>query len=105
MMAECCCTVYLGTDNVMFVPPDLFGEMAFVSTVYKSDSASILRSAIGGSALLGTPYYIQTGARANLLVIDPEKNSLNFSRDPVTSIIKRVSSHMIANNVFNSELQ
>jgi len=102
MMGECGCTMYLGTDNVMFVPPDLFSEMAFVSTVYKSDSASILRSAIGGSALSGTPYYIRAGARANLFVIDPEKNSLNFSRDPVTSIVKRISSHVISNKVFNS---
>jgi len=105
VMEELGCTVYLGTDNVMFVPPDLFGEMAFVSTVYKSDPATILRSAIGGSALSGTSYYLRAGARANLFVIDPEKNALNFSRDPVTSIIKRVSSSLIANNVFNSELQ
>jgi cytosine/adenosine deaminase-related metal-dependent hydrolase len=102
MMGELGCTVYLGTDNVMFVPPDLFGEMAFVSTVYKSDPATILRSAIGGSALSGTSYYIQAGARANLFVIDPEKNSLNFSRDPVTSIVKRISSHVISKKVFNS---
>jgi cytosine/adenosine deaminase-related metal-dependent hydrolase len=101
-MGELGCTVYLGTDNVMFVPPDLFGEMAFVSTVYKSDPATILRSAIGGSALSGTSSYIRAGARANLFVIDPEKNSLNFSRDPVTSIVKRISSHVISKKVFNS---
>ena len=102
LMEELGCTVYIGTDNVMFVPPDLFGEMAFVSTVYKSDPATILRSAIGGSALSGTSYFIRTGARANLFVIDPEKNSLKFSRDPVTSMVKRASSHVISNKVFNS---
>lgn len=101
-MEDLGCTVYLGTDNVMFVPPDLFGEMAFVSAIYKQDPVSILQSAVGGSALAGTPCYIRVGARANLLVIDPEQNSLNFSRDPVASIVKRVSSNLIAKNVFNS---
>ncbi|MDD1675242.1 MAG: amidohydrolase family protein, partial [Methanomicrobiales archaeon] len=28
------CSILLGTDNVMFVQPDLFREMSFVSTVY-----------------------------------------------------------------------
>lgn len=104
-MAELGCTVYLGTDNVMFVPPDIPGEMAFVSTVYRMDPASILRSAVGGSALAGTPAWIRAGARANLLVIDPAVNSLNFSRDPVASIIKRISPRMIAKRVFNSNLK
>jgi len=101
-MADLGCTVFLGTDNVMFVPPDLTGEMAFVSTVYRMDPAFILKSAVAGAALAGIPSYIREGARANLLVIDPAKNSLKFSRDPVASIIKRVSPHMIAKRVFNS---
>jgi len=102
VMEELGCTIYIGTDNVMFVPPDMPGEMAFVSTVYKSDPRSILKSAIGFSSLAHVPHYIRNGARANLLVIDPEKNSLNFSRDPVTSIVKRISSHVISKKVFNS---
>jgi len=99
------CTVYLGTDNVMFVPPDMLGEMAFMSTVYKTDPAAILRSAIGGSALTGSPFFIRPGARANLFMINPEKTALHFSRDPVASIIKRASSGTICTNVFNSYIQ
>lgn len=105
LMEELGCRVFLGTDNAMFVPPDLFGEMAFVSTVYRMDPASILRSAVAGSALAGTPGFIKPGARANLLVIDPAQNSLNFSRDPVASIIKRILPRMIAKRVFNSNLK
>jgi cytosine/adenosine deaminase-related metal-dependent hydrolase len=105
LMEELGCTLWLGTDNVMFVPPELSGEMAFVSTVYRTDSNTILRSAIGGSALTGAPYFIQTGARANLFVLDPEKNSLIFSRDPVASITKRALFPSICANVFNSEIQ
>ena len=91
LMEELGCTVCLGTDNVMFVPPDMFGEMAFVSTVYGTDPAAILRSAVGGSALGGSPFFIGQGARANLFMINPEKTALHFSRDPVASIIKRAS--------------
>ena len=99
------CTVYLGTDNVMFVPPDMFGEMAFMSTVYAARPADILRSAVGGSALGGSPFFIRPGARANLFLINPEKTALHFSRDPVASIIKRASFHAICTNVFNSDIQ
>ena len=104
-MEELGCTLWLGTDNVMIVPPDLFGEMAFVSTVYRTDPAAILRSAIAGSALGASPFFIAKGARANLFLINPEKTSLNFSRDPVASIIKRASFGSICTNVFNSDIQ
>ncbi|MDD1694155.1 MAG: amidohydrolase family protein [Methanoregula sp.] len=104
VMEELGCTLYLGTDNVMFVPPDLFGEMAFVSTVYRTSPATILRSAIAGSALTGEPFYLRKGARANLFMIRPEKNALDFSRDPVTTIIKRASFGSICTNVFNSHI-
>ncbi|MCK9631894.1 MAG: amidohydrolase family protein [Methanoregula sp.] len=105
VMEELGCTVWLGTDNVMFVPPDLFGEMAFLSTVYRTSPVATLRSAIAGSALAGEPFYIREGAPANLFVFRPEKNALNFSRDPVTSIIKRASFGLIGTNVFNSDIQ
>lgn len=105
LMLELGCTVWLGTDNVMFVPPDLFGEMAFMSTVYRLDPRAILRSAVAGSAMGGSRNFIAKGARANLFVIDPEKNALKFSRDPVASITKRASFGAICTNVFNSYIQ
>ncbi|PKG32549.1 amidohydrolase family protein [Methanoregula sp.] len=102
LMQELGCTVWLGTDNVMFVPPDLGKEMAFVSTLYKIDPAGILHSAIAGSALTGSPFFIREGARARLRIIDPEKNALKFSRDPVTSKVKRATSSCDGTNVFKS---
>lgn len=105
LMEELGCTLWLGTDNVMFVPPELSGEMAFWSAVYRSAPDTILRAAVAGSSLTGSPYVIATGARANLAIIDPEKNSLKFSRDPVTSIVKRAPFHCPCANVFNSEIQ
>ena len=105
LMEELGCTVYLGTDNVMFVPPDLQGEMAFVSTVYKPDPVRLLRSAVAGSALCGSPFFIREGALANLFCIAPGKTALDFSRDPVASITKRASFATIGTRVFNSETQ
>ncbi|MDO9035653.1 MAG: amidohydrolase family protein [Methanoregula sp.] len=102
LMHKLGCTLYLGTDNAMFVPPDLFSEMAFVSTVYRLEPEILLRAAVQGSELTGESFFIRTGARANLFRIDPLKSALQFSRDPVTSIIKRVSCGHIVHNVFNS---
>ncbi len=102
LMQELGCTVWLGTDNVMFVPPDLGGEMAFVSTLYKTDPATVLRSAIAGSVLTGSAFFIRKGARARLRIIDPEQNALKFSRNPVTSMVKRAPFSFRGANVFNS---
>ena len=102
LMHELGCTLYLGTDNVMFVPPDLFSEMAFVSTIYGLEPETLLRAAIQGSELSGESFFIRTGARANLFMIDPSQSALQFSRDPVTSITKRVSYGHIVHNIFNS---
>jgi cytosine/adenosine deaminase-related metal-dependent hydrolase len=101
LMQDLECRILLGTDNVMFVPPDMFSEMSFISTVYRIDQKVLLRAAIQGSELTGSPFFIRKGQRANLFTIDTTRSSLCFSRDPVTSLIKRASSCQIANNVFN----
>ncbi|MDD1686053.1 amidohydrolase [Methanoregula sp.] len=104
LMEELGCTVWLGTDNVMFVPPEMQGEMAFVSTVYRMNPTAILRSAVAGSVLAGSPFFIRAGARANLVLIDPEKTAHKFSRDPVASIVKRLSSATVSKRVFNPDV-
>jgi hypothetical protein len=76
--------------------------MAFTSTVYRIDPKVLLGAAVRGSELTGSSFFIRKGGRANLFTIDPAQSSLHFSRDPVTSIIKRASGRSIGNNVFNS---
>lgn len=88
-MLDLGCTVLLGTDNAMFVQPDLWGEMAFVSTVYRIDPKEILLSAIRGSECFLSPAYIEEGSPARFLVLDPAASNLAFSRDPVASLAKR----------------
>ncbi|HVP24586.1 MAG TPA: amidohydrolase family protein [Methanomicrobiales archaeon] len=82
--------VLLGTDNAMFVQPVLWQEMAFLSTVYRIDPREILRSAIRGSEFLFSPAFIEVGSPARLLVIDPALSNFSSSRDPVTTLVKRV---------------
>lgn len=100
-MVDLGCTILLGTDNVMFVPPDMFSEMAFTSTVYGVDPTVLLGAAVRGSEMTGSSFFIRTGARANLFTIDPARSALHFSRDPAASIIKRASGSQIGNRVFN----
>ena len=101
LMQDLGCTLLLGTDNVMFVSPDMFSEMAFTQTVYRIDPNVLLAAAVRGSELTGSSFFIRKGARANLFTIDPAQSTLHFSHDPVTSIIKRASGRTIGNNVFN----
>jgi len=100
-MQDLGCTIFLGTDNVMFVPPDMLSEMAFTSAVYRIDPEVLLRAAVQGSELTGHSFFIRKGGRANLFVTDPAQSSLIFSRDPVTSMVKRASYCQISHNVFN----
>lgn len=101
LMEELGCTVCLGTDNAMFVAPDLFSEMAFLSTVYRIEPAGILRAAVRGSALFGSSFFIRQGSRANLFIVDPARSALRFSRDPLTTLVKRADSAAIRTNVFS----
>ncbi len=97
-MLELGCTVLLGTDNAMFVQPDLWGEMAFTSTVYRIDPKEILSMAVRGSECFLTPAIIGEGLPARFLVIDPASSNLSFSRDPVASLVRRAGPSDIREN-------
>ncbi|MGD0533944.1 MAG: amidohydrolase family protein [Methanoregula sp.] len=105
LMLDLGCTVMLGTDNAMFVPPDMFSEMAFTATVYRLDPKTVLRSAVEGSQFTGSPFFIRKGARAALFTLDLSHSALAFSRDPIISIVKRAPMSAIRNNVFNLKIQ
>ena len=85
----------------MFVPPDLFSEMSFTAIVYRQSPADILRAAVQGSAVLGRPFFIRKGSRANLFAMDPARSSMRFSRDPLATLVKRADSRTIITNVFS----
>jgi cytosine/adenosine deaminase-related metal-dependent hydrolase len=101
-MLDAGCRVFLGTDNCMFVQPDLWREMSFVSTVYRIPPARIFRAAVEGSRLAGRPHFISEGARASLIVIQPEDSNLWLSRDMVRTLVTRAGRPDIVTKVINS---
>ncbi len=98
-MLDLGCRLFLGTDNVMFVQPEIPQEMAFAATVYRLPPAEILRAAVSGSALLGRSSVLEEGNFANFLVINPNKSNICFSRDPRTTIVKRIHASAIEQKV------
>lgn len=101
MMQDAGCTVLLGTDNVMFVPPDMPAEMAFLHTVYHTGPAEALRAAVRGRELTGQSAFIEKGARAAFFSLDPAQSPLGFSRDPLTSIVRRLSGSLCRDKRYN----
>ncbi len=98
-MQEIGCTLLLGTDNVMFVQPDMFAEMSFAHYVYRLDPRDLIRAAVLGSRLLSRSFFIEEDALANFLLIDPARSSLIFSADRCSTIVKRVTRCNIEKNV------
>ena len=82
------CRVYLGTDNCMFVSPDMAAECAFVHTVYRIASKDILRAAVSGAELFGGDWAIERGNAARFSVIDPGY-AKTWSKDIAASLFSR----------------
>jgi cytosine/adenosine deaminase-related metal-dependent hydrolase len=90
---------FLGTDNVMFVQPDMLAEMAFVANIYREPPEEILRAAIAGPFRDGVGHFIEEGHIARFIVINPTKSNLSFSRDLRTTIVRRLDASAIEQNV------
>lgn len=93
-MIEAGCTLWLGTDNVMFVPPDMFAECAFLTTVYKLSPEEILSMATGGFSLLGRKGIIEEGEPANLICLDPGYVK-EWTQSPALSLVSRIGSRSV----------
>jgi cytosine/adenosine deaminase-related metal-dependent hydrolase len=104
-MVELGCTLLLGTDNAMFVSPDMFREMAFLSTIYHLPSPQILKAAVEGAEILSAPWYIARGAPARFFCVDAGQGMLSYSRDPCTTLVKRVNKSDILENVLTARYE
>jgi cytosine/adenosine deaminase-related metal-dependent hydrolase len=91
MMVDRGCTLVLGTDNVMVSQPDLWREMEFVSTVYRLAARTVLKAAISGAGIFGEAPFITPDRPARMLVVDPGRSNLSFTRDPASTLVKRVA--------------
>jgi cytosine/adenosine deaminase-related metal-dependent hydrolase len=93
----------LGTDNVMFVAPDMLREMDFASRLGRGlaqdptalDHHAILRAATSeGARALKLDAHIGSlapGKEASFLVFDLERPHLRYQHDPVSAIVHRAS--------------
>jgi cytosine/adenosine deaminase-related metal-dependent hydrolase len=104
-LIELGCTILLGTDNAMLVQPDMFREMAFLATVYHLPAHRILKAAIDGAGILSAPWYIAPGAPARFFCVDASHGMLSYSRDPSTTLIKRVAEADISENVLTARYE
>jgi cytosine/adenosine deaminase-related metal-dependent hydrolase len=93
----------LGTDNVMFVAPDMLREMDFASRLGRGlaqdptaiDHHAILEAAtIAGARALQLDDRIGSlapGKEASFLVFDLERPHLRYQHDPISAIVHRAS--------------
>ncbi|MBN2733507.1 MAG: amidohydrolase family protein [Methanomicrobiaceae archaeon] len=99
-MLEYGCKVLLGTDNVMFVQPDMFSEMSFLSYVYKIAPEDILNMAISGADIFKNPFFIEKGKPASFFSVLPAHSNMRFSRSPVKTIVNRMNFGLIERTYF-----
>lgn len=101
-MLDAGCTLLLGTDNVMFVSPDMFAECGFLKTVYKTSAAETLRMATGGFSFLKTSSVIKEGNPANFFTVDPGF-AANWTKSPLDTLILRLQRRDIRRTFFTLE--
>jgi cytosine/adenosine deaminase-related metal-dependent hydrolase len=99
LMRELGITVLLGTDNVMFVQPDMFQEMAFTADIYRMEPAEVLAMAIAGSKTFFRPFFIEERNPAKFFVLDPMRGNARFSKKPIRTIVKRMNPGYIEKNI------
>lgn len=90
----------IGTDNVMFVQPDIMQEISFCHTLYDIPPEEILQSATCGFPPAGINHAIEVGNKANFTILDISGSNLSYSHDPVSSIVKRSPSRQICATIF-----
>ena len=100
-MLDTGCTVFLGTDNVMFVQPDMGAEMSFVSYVYGLEPATILGMATAGAAIAGASYVIAEGNNAHFITVDGTRCNALFSKNIARSVVNRLNSLSFEGTILN----
>lgn len=100
-MTELGCTVYIGTDNAMFIQPDIWREMAFLSVITPLSARTLLKMGMAGSNLTGSPYWIEEGNPASVIEIDTTRSNLRYSHDLHRTLVSRIGSDLLDRILFN----
>jgi len=104
-MLEMGCTLLLGTDNVMFIQPDMFQEMSFTHQVYGIEPKEMLKMAIKGSSVFGMSHFIKEGHFANFFIIDIMRGNMRYSYNFYKTTVNRVNESYIKKTVLNYDLK
>ena len=92
--------ILIGTDNAMFVQPDMMQEIAFVHTVYHVPAQTLLVSATSGFSPGGISHTIKKGNKASFFVLDTSWGNLHHSRDIKSTIVKRAPTGHFCARIF-----
>jgi cytosine/adenosine deaminase-related metal-dependent hydrolase len=95
--------ILIGTDNAMFVQPNIMQEISFAHTIYQIPPSELLHAATTGLDAVGINHSIKKGNPANFNIFDISDSNLQFSHDPVASIVKRSPADRICARVFYIE--
>ena len=93
-------SLLFGTDNVMFVNPDIMQEISFCHSVYGIPPADLFMASTCGFPPADINYAIEPGNKANFFILDISKSNLGFSQDPISSLVKRSPSGRICTTIF-----
>jgi cytosine/adenosine deaminase-related metal-dependent hydrolase len=92
--------LYFGTDNAMFVNPDMMQELSFCHTVYGISPETLFSCSTRGFSPAGIYQEIKPGNPAKFFLLDVSKENLSYSHNPVASVIKRSPSRQICATIF-----
>lgn len=92
--------LFFGTDNVMFVNPDMMQELSFIHSVYGTAPEILFSRSTRGFGPADINHSIEPGNKADFYIIDVSKENLSFSHDPVASVVKRSPSRQICATIF-----
>ena len=100
-MIEAGIELWLGTDNVMFVQPDIAAEMAFCHYVYGIDAQIILKMAVRGADIIGRNYSIAKGNDARFIRYNPARSNAIFSKNIHNTIVNRLNPLDLEGTILN----
>ncbi len=106
-------TVALGTDNVAWVKPDLWREMEAAFNILRlqrpgyADPARVLRMATLDAAKLlglGRRGLLEPGYAADIVLLDPARLGLQWSKNPLASLVKRGGPEAVVETYIDGKL-
>ena len=92
--------ILIGTDNAMFVQPDMMQEISFIHTLYGIPERELLKSAVSGFPPAGVTHLLNSGNKACFFILDASWGNIGYSHDIISTIVKRAPIGHICARIF-----